>query len=186
MFGIVTILEGEPGDQVKRLWNDLAASCGADTVGGFNLPHFSYHVADDYNRESVRALLERLASLTEQFTVPAAGLAFNTGPNTILYINMVRTPPLSTLHDAIWDDATTAGTGVEMRYHRDVWLPHVTLSYAPSVLGVLPHLAGILREGKLPRKIPINNLALIEETGTGHEIRIRVTLQSRRGARETP
>ena len=177
MFGIVTILEGQPGAQVKKLWSDLSARYGADAVKGLSIPHLTYQAADDYDKELVEALLERVAANTQEFTAPAAGLGVIHRDSTLLFINLVRTPALSALHEDLWDDATAAGSGVVPFYSHGLWFPHVTLADQPSLLDKVPDIAAALGAGRLPRDIPINNLALIEETRTGHELRFRVSLR---------
>ena len=180
MYGIVTIVEDEWGDLVRKMWADLKSSRGSECVEGFSLPHFTYHVADDYDMASVERMLEKLASNTQEFDVPCGGLAVHPGNECIVYINMVRSPALTGLQDALWDEATEAGINVEMRYHRDEWLPHVTVAYDPKVTSALPQLAAAFEKGEMPDNIPANNLAVIEEVSTGHEIRFRVGLQNRR------
>ena len=176
MFGIVTVLEGERGDQVRSLWAELAAAQGPEVTRGHSLPHLTYHVADEYDREAVRALLERLASTTPAFSVRAAGLGFVAREHFVVWLNAVRSPPLTALHEALWDEATAAGTGVYERYGRDTWFPHTTLGDGDLMREALPQLERALHEGRLPETIAVDNLALIEEVASGHELVFRFPL----------
>ena len=176
MFGIVTLLDGERGDQVRSLWAELATAHGPEVMGEQNLPHLTYHVADEYDREAVRALLERLAAATPAFAVRAAGLGFVAREHFVVWLNAVRSPPLTALHEALWDDATAAGTGVYERYGNETWFPHATLGDGDLMRAALPELAQALRDGRLPETIAIDNLALIEEVTGGHELIFRFSL----------
>ena len=107
MYGIVTQIEGALGERIKGLWEDLASRYGADAVAGFNMPHFSYHIADDYDLEPAKALLDRVAASTPAFEVQTAGLGVLVHPGPLVFINVVRTPALSAVHAALWDEAAT-------------------------------------------------------------------------------
>ncbi|MFQ6019555.1 MAG: hypothetical protein ACE5KW_02240 [Dehalococcoidia bacterium] len=179
MFGIVTVLEGEPEEQVRALWSELRAAFGADLVKGLNLPHLSFHVADRYEEELARALLKRVGGTTEEFSVPTPALVFVAGEFTGVGLIAMRTPALSALHDALWGEATRAATGVVMRYERDQWQPGIALCGGDTIVEASPLLVRALGEGRLPARLPINNLALIEETATGHELVFKARLRAR-------
>lgn len=180
MYGIVTIVDGERGAQIRRVWADLARRYGDDAIEGFNLPHLSYHVADDYDREAISALLQRLAAETKAFRVPARGLGvIPSRAARVLFISVVRTPGLSALHEALWDGATAVATNTVEHYGRNSWFPHVTLTDRAVALDSMGKLADAMGDGRLPSEIAIDNLALIEETDEGHEVRLRVDLRRR-------
>ncbi len=177
MYGIVTIIEGQAGRQVHALWQQWREQFGEQAVQGMSVPHVSYHVADDYDLDAVRALFEGLATHTRAFEVRAAGVAFIAGANgDVVWINVARSPAMNDLHEALWDGATAAGADVEMRYESTTWFPHVTLTYQAQVLEDAPELASAMRDGRLPRAIVVDNLALIEETDEGHDVVLRVPL----------
>ena len=177
MYGIVTIIEGEAGRQVHALWRQWREQFGARAVQGTSVPHVSYHVAAGYDLDAVPALFEGLAAQTRAFEVRAAGVAFLAGADgDVVWINVARSPALNDLHEALWDRATAAGTDVETRHESTTWFPHVTLTYQAQVIEDAPELASAMRDGRLPRAIVVDNLALIEETDEGHEVVLRVPL----------
>ena len=63
-----------------------------------------------------------------------------------------------------------------MRYHRDAWFPHATFADTPVVLDDIAQHVAALGAEILRAPLPIDNLALIEEVPSGHEIRLRVPL----------
>ena len=152
----------------------LADVYGTQSVKYSGVAHFSYHVADDYDLQAVRALLERAAASLTAFTVPVRGFGIVTGG---VWLNLTRTPVLSEIHASLWADAAAAGTGVEMRYHPGSWFPHVTLAQHDAILDEASVLASTFRAGKVPGEVCVDNLSVIEETATGHVIVFRVPLQ---------
>ena len=179
MYGIVTIVEGAEGAQITRAWEELRAKHGPEATRGHNLPHFSYHVADDYDLTALERLLTRLAGTYAAFDVRLAGIGtLGHGSHRIVYLNVVRSPALASLQDALWDAASAASTGVIDHYHRDVWSPHVTLGDHPILLEQFPELARHLGGAPVPDRFRVDNLAVIEEMPYGHEVRLRVSLQA--------
>jgi len=177
MYGIVTIVAGEPGMQIARAWEDLRAKHGPEATRGHNVPHVSYHVADDYDLAAVERLFARVAAEHAPFDVGMAGIGtMGHDGQRIVFLNVVRSPALASLQDVLWDGATSAGTGVIERYHRDIWAPHVTLGDHPILLERLPDLARRLGGGPVPDRFRVDNLALIEEMPYGHEVRLRASL----------
>ncbi len=173
MYGIVTIVEQEAAGQVHELRSLLSATYGADSVKYSNVPHLSYHVADEYDVNAVRSLLERVAAQSAAFTVPTLGLGF---VERVVFLNLARTPMLSEIHRSLWNDATKLGTNAVMRYHPDAWFPHVTLAEHDTILDHAGVLASAFRDSKVPHEVWISNLALIEETASGHEVVFQVQL----------
>lgn len=137
-------------------------------------------MADDYDFAAVERVFERIAREATPFDARVRGLATLAHDDArLVYLNVVRSPALTALQDALWDDATAAGTGVYDHYHRDVWFPHVTLGDQPLLLSAIPELARILEAEPRPESFRVDNLSLIEEMPYGHEVRIRVSLEAR-------
>ena len=177
MYGIVTIVEGAAGAHVERAWEALRTKHGPEATRGHNLPHVSYHVADDYDLAAVERLFDRISREVTPFDALIRGLSTLSHEETrLVYLSVVRSPALAALQDTLWDDATSAGTGVIDHYRRDVWFPHVTLGDNPLVLDAIPELARILEAEPRPESFRVDNLALIEEMPYGHETRLRVSL----------
>ena len=76
MYGIVTIVEGAVGARVEAVWASLRERHGADVTRGHNVPHVSFHVADDYDLAAVEQLLERVAARQRPFEAPLFGLGY--------------------------------------------------------------------------------------------------------------
>ena len=182
MYGIVTIVEGEQAKMIRDQWAALGREHGPESVKGLNVPHLSYHVAEAYDLDAASAVLTRLASTTDPFSIPTSGLGFISAPYTVTWINLTRTPALSNLHQLLWDEVGPAASGTVRRYHPERWFPHVTLSDTPVLLGEAQRLSHALLEGDRFRAIPMNNLAVVEEMESGHEVRFRVDVGAMDGS----
>lgn len=77
--GIVTLLEGEYRDRVMDLWKGIEEKFGIASSYAAPLPHFSYQVADTYQRKGLESALSKLAGEHSTFTVRTAGLGVFTG-----------------------------------------------------------------------------------------------------------
>ena len=177
MYEIVTIVEGDAGSQIERAWAELRAKHGPEATRGHNLPHVSYHVADDYDLAALERLFARLGSQRTPFDVPLWGLGTVSHESArIVFLNVGRSPEMTSLQDALWDEASAAGSGVIDRYRREIWFPHIMLGDHPILLERFPDLARRLGNALPPDRFRVDNLALIEEMPHGREVRLRVPL----------
>jgi 2'-5' RNA ligase len=180
VYGVVTLIEGRAGEQVHALWERLRSELGPQAIAEMTTPHMTYHVADSYDLARVRSLFERIAEERRTFEVgtPGIGLISRIGGG-VTFLNVSRTPELDELHGHLWDPCCTASEGqVYDRYRAATWMPHVTLSYAPEVQDAAGLLVEAMRAEALPRSVPIDNLAIIEDTGEGHRLTLRVPLRA--------
>lgn len=180
MYGIVTIVDGVAREQIEALWAELRADYGEAALAGFSLPHMTYHVADDYDLDALRALLERLAAAQPVFSAPMRTLAALVGEQdtggVVTSLAPTRTPQLSALHAALWEPASALGTNVVAHYAPEGWAPHVSLAYDPRILEAAPRIVAAMRAGQLPTTLEVDNLSVIEEQPYGHDRVIEVPL----------
>ena len=76
MQGIVTLLDGEARDRICELWEELRRDFGVSGIHAKRFPHFSFHVAEEYDLAELRAELERMAGPRGDFPCSAAGSGF--------------------------------------------------------------------------------------------------------------
>ena len=50
MQGIVSLVDGEERERVEQLWSELRQDFGVRGIHTKRFPHFSYHVAEAYDR----------------------------------------------------------------------------------------------------------------------------------------
>src|SRR6266581_4237430 len=121
MHGIVSLLDNDHNQLIKELWADLEREFSVDGVYVTPYPHFSYHVAQAYDVDKIEIVLQRITSNITTFKVRTSGLGVFTVASPVLYIPVVRSQELTQLHEELWQETSTASSGVVEYYHPDQW-----------------------------------------------------------------
>jgi 2'-5' RNA ligase len=173
MLGIVSLLDGEARDRIEQLWEELRRDFGVRGKHSNRFPHFSYHVADEYDLTQLRSGLDQLAGAVRNFSVQASGLGIFTRKEPVIYLPVVRSYELQRIHEDVARLAAPLATGINEYYATEIWIPHVTIAEGDVDILVLPEIARRLGERNLRWEIPVTNLAVIRATETVQEICFR-------------
>ena len=173
MHGIVTLLDNDHYQLIEDLWAELERSFSVHGVYITPYPHFSYHVAQDYDLELVEPVLKRIASNFTPFKVKTSGLGIFTGASPVLYISIVRSVELAQLHEELWQEIATASSGVQEYYHPDQWMPHITIGSGDINKDNLSQIISFLANRDFHWEITVDNIAVIYDTGTKQELKTR-------------
>lgn len=176
MIGIVSLLDDIHYHYVENLWAELQQRFGVKGIYVTPYPHFSYHVADDYDIKRLEPILQRVASNQTSFQVRTSGLGIFTGEAPVLYIPVVRNPALTQLHELLWRELSNTGDGILEYYHPDHWIPHITIGFGDLHSDNLAHIVRYLNERTFSWQIMVNNLTFIGNSGTGQEVKYRYKL----------
>jgi len=103
MPGIVSLLDETHSTLVKEIWQELKTDCGLTGVLATPLPHFSWQVADGYQRNVLENIIQNIVATAKPLVVHATGLGFFTAESPVVYIPVVRSKQLSEFHEIIWD-----------------------------------------------------------------------------------
>src|ERR1044071_8269940 len=95
MQGVVTLLDDQHYARVEAIWEELGQKFDVRGMYVTPYPHFSFQVAEQYDESACESFLRDLAARTRPFRVRTAGLGIFTVASPILYISVVRSPPLS-------------------------------------------------------------------------------------------
>jgi 2'-5' RNA ligase len=162
VHGIVSLLDKDHEARVEALWDELSRDFGVSALlSRVPIPHFSYHVAEQYDVPKLEVALRTFAHVHRPFTVRCAGLALFTGHNPVLYIPIVRTDELSQVHRTLWPYASEAAQGMLEYYHPARWVPHITLAQGDITDATLPPLIGRWLAHSFAWEITIDNVSLI-------------------------
>ncbi len=173
MHGIVSLLDNDHNQLVEELWAELKQEFSVDGVYITPYPHFSYHVAQDYDVDKIEPVLQRITSNIKTFKVRTSGLGVFTGNSPVLYIPVARSLELTQLHEELWQEVATASSGVQQYYHPDQWMPHITIGFGDISKENLSQIIPFLAERDFNWEITVNNLALIYDMGTKQEMKSR-------------
>jgi 2'-5' RNA ligase len=173
MQGIVSLLDGEARDRIEQLWEELRRDFGVRGIHSKRFPHFSYHVADEYDLAKLRPELEQLAGAMRQFLARASGIGIFTRKEPVIYLPVVRSNELQNIHSGVARLAEPLATGINEYYAPDIWIPHITVAEGDVDILVLPEIVRRLGERNLRWELPVTNLAVIRATENVQEICFR-------------
>jgi hypothetical protein len=163
MHGIVTLLPEPYYSQVIAIWDELSERHGLTGIRVTPYPHFSWQIGQHYPSPQLEDTLRSIAVETSVQRVSTAGLGIFTGPSPVLYIPVVKTSALISLHHKIWERFSTFGVGISTYYNPTAWVPHISLAYldlTPANIGLVLH---DIVDRNFTWDMRIDNIAYIDE-----------------------
>jgi 2'-5' RNA ligase len=179
---VVSLLDREHCRLVEELWRRLRDRFGLRGVDRAPFPHVTYVVAESGDRAMLESRLASLAGSRHSFTLLATGLGVFPGDDPVLYVPVVRSASLSSIHSAIEAAHADGGGAVLEHYRSDRWLPHITLAWGDVDADILAAAVGELAGTPIDWPVSIDNLTLVDpEPGDGEGLRLqRFALNPRR------
>jgi len=173
MHGLVSLLPQPFYHEVELLWDELERECGLVGVRQTPFPHFSWTVSERVNESALQAALNRLAHQMKPFTISTAGVGIFPGDKPVVFIRVVKSPALFSLHEAILAAVREPlGGALNPLYEPDVWVPHITLALEDVTEVNLGAIVRLLAGRDLHWKMQIDNLAFIlHRPGTSGEMK---------------
>src|SRR3712207_5699972 len=98
MQGVVSLLDDQHYARVEAIWEELGQKFDVRGMYVTAYPHFSYQVAERFEAEACGEALRRVAERTRPFRIRTGGLGIFTVASPILYVPIVRSPQLTSLH----------------------------------------------------------------------------------------
>lgn len=142
--GIVAILDDITQQRIRDLWTEFEDIFGVHGVSITPYPHFSFHVADNYDGALLDEL-EALVPMVSPMTFKTAGLGIFTGAVPVMHLNVVRHGALSRLHKALHSIGNKYGQSNMDYYAPNNWLPHITLAQGDFSLAQIPQALELLQ-----------------------------------------
>lgn len=176
MNGVVSILDEIHYARVEALWQEFEARFGVHGVYRTPVPHFSYHVAENYETNNLEQLLREVARRTSPFRIKTNGLGIFTGVDPVLYIPVIRTSALTNLHQQLWQPLSDISDNAQLHYHPDNWRPHITLTHRDVDHDLLPQVVRLLSERLFLWDVVVDNLAVLDNSEEIHTVRFRFPL----------
>ena len=168
MPGIVSLLDDQHTELVEKLWAEMAHRFGVGNSAAAFVPHFSYHVAENYDLDRLVGILERVAEETAVFTTQAEGTAIFPSEMNVIYIPVVRNLALTQLHERVWTAVTPHSRGSNKHYAPASWIPHITLAHGDITRENLGPILTWLHSQSISWTIPVDNLVVLEEVNGRH------------------
>lgn len=177
MHGIVSLLDNVTDHRIRVLWDELKHRFGVQQlVERVPFPHFSYQIAAAYDEDQLDDALRDFAARHAPFAVRTGGLGIFTGLDPVLVLTVVRSPELTRFQQELWQVVDGIGQGLGDYYHPDRWMPHITLAHFDLTPPRLGEIVAVLADRDFAWVIPVDNVALIWDTGKPHELGYRFPL----------
>ncbi len=175
--GVVALLDEVHNAKVRAIWQDLEQVCGLTAIKETPFPHFTLHLAQDYDLDKLADRMVETAALIPPFRVRTNGLGVFTGALPVLFVPLVVTQELLDLHACLWRDAIALGSAVNPYYAPDTWVPHITLANKDVTPDRLECVANLLMRRAFQWEIEITELAIVcHQPGAVGEVYCQVTL----------
>jgi 2'-5' RNA ligase len=129
MYGVVSLLDETHAGLIRGIWQELQDNCGLTGIRVTPIPHFSWQVAEEYDRLGLESALRELALASEPFVVNTAGLGLFTGLNPVLFIPLVKDSHLIAFHRRVWEATLPFTVTPSLYYAPQAWVPHITLAH---------------------------------------------------------
>jgi 2'-5' RNA ligase len=127
MDGIVTTLPEPYTSKLLGIWNDIENEFGFNGVKATPIPHFTWHVAADYNLAKVKNELKILIKDIKPFVVKTKGLSHFKKSTFVAYISIHKNKELTALHHKICEQLSIHSTDALDYYLPLSWVPHITI-----------------------------------------------------------
>jgi|WetSurMetagenome_2_1015567.scaffolds.fasta_scaffold19184_4 2'-5' RNA ligase len=162
MHGIVSLLPSPFNEEVRNIWKHLDDEFGLQGIKLTPFPHFSWQIGSYPLQELEKRMIE-VSREFSPFEIRTAGIGVFTGARPVIYIPVVKSPLLFSLHQMIWDKFSEVGEGVNHLYHPDRWTPHISLAYEDIKEYNIGDVMTWLAEQNVSWEMKIDNLAFIHE-----------------------
>lgn len=177
MHAVVSTLDEPSRERVEGLWEGIEHEFGIRLGYARPIPHFTWHVAEEYDWDRLGGLLARVGKRHAPFHVIANGIGLFTGRKLVVHVPIVRNDALNELHRDLWQALAPIGTGIVHHFHPELWIPHITLAHAGLTAEVLPHLVTWLADRSFKWDVGIDEIAVIQDHRHDQQLRDHVRLQ---------
>ncbi len=165
MIAIASLLDDKSTERVHELTEDLEEKFGLNGVKITPYPHLTLLTAEVADMDELKQYLELTCYETDKFKIRTTGLGVFPGKNPVVYIPVLRTPPLNRLHERLQADISEMSTEMGLFYNTNLWLPHITLALGDTTPEVLGPLFTYLCEYTFNWEITLDNLIILQKCG---------------------
>jgi 2'-5' RNA ligase len=158
---VASVLDPTQSSGNAAVWQTverISSECGIEANG---VLHFSWHVAEQYDTNRVRRVLEDVAGKYRAFEIYTAGLGLFTGVRPVLYLPVVKTQWMAQLHSDLWNALDPFAMETSLLYSPLHWMPHITLVYEESHPELVYKTAKQLMNVPLKMELTVDHFALI-------------------------
>ncbi len=165
VHALVALLDEDHTARVKEIWSLLEVHCGLRAINATPFPHFSFHIAQRYSLDDIDGRLHNLSETITPFSVRTTGLSIFTGPEPVVFVPLVASQNLLSVHQLLWDQTSGYGEHLSNHYRPGHWVPHITLANKDVNVENIACVAEHLVPRSFVWEIKISQLAVVCQTG---------------------
>jgi 2'-5' RNA ligase len=162
MHTIISELDPETSGIVRDLWEKLFNKCGLKGVYLAPTPHFTWLAADEFDIDQVKSVLHELVDQVQSFKLHTFGIGVFSGKEPVLYLPMVKSLEMISLHCQIWKHIAPLSEGLKQYYSPKIWVPHITLALKDLTQETLACAVNAIAFEQIELYVKVDNLAIAE------------------------
>lgn len=162
MYAIISELDPGSSATVSGLWFDLRRSCGLSAIYEVPTPHFTWLAAESMNVDKAAPILSQIADQASLMTLHTFGLGIFAGEKPVLYLPLVKTREMISLHEEIWDQVQPYAKEAKLYYSPKLWVPHITLALNDLTKESLACAVKAIAFESVELFVKVDNLAIAE------------------------
>jgi 2'-5' RNA ligase len=165
MIAIASLLDSKASERVSELTENLEKKFGLTGVKITPYPHLTVLTAEIPDMEELKEYLELTCLETRKITVRTTGLGVFPGPSPVIFVPVLRTPPLNDLHSRLHRDVAEMSTEMGVYYNPNLWLPHISLALGDTTPELLGPVLTFLGDYNFNWEITLDNLTIMQKCG---------------------
>jgi len=162
MIGVISELNPNTCQIVRDIWQHLHDECGLQGIYETPIPHFTWLLAEQFNREHTNKILKILVTKIQSFKLHTFGLGLFTGAEPVLYLPLVKSIEMINLHGQIWVQIAPLSQGLNKYYSPKIWVPHITIALNDLNKENLSCAINAIAFKQIELCVQVNNLAIAE------------------------
>lgn len=163
MHAVVSLLSPIFYGRVERIRETLKGHCALTGIRMTPYPHFSWQIAEEYDWNAMANSLPKIAREIAPFAIQTSGLGIFSGKSPVIYIPVIRTELLNTIHKRIWDELDKIAERPSPYYAPRDWMPHISLAYTDVSQENIGCAVDLLMPQNFNWQIEIKNICVIFE-----------------------
>lgn len=174
MYALISELNEPAAVHVMHLWRELNQRCGLEGIFNYPNPHFTWFSAEAVDVDRSIPILKMIAESAAPFEVQTSGIGLFPGDSPVLYLPVVKTNELISLHRLIWDQILPYAEEVNTFYSSATWVPHITLALRDLSAKNLPCALQVLAGNVQEMAVRVNSFSLVksENQTTGETLAV--------------
>lgn len=159
-IGIVSNLEDEPYQLVKRYWNHFERKFDSVAIQAYSHPHFTFQFALTHNIKELKKTFEEVTLKIKPFPIEVDGV--RRFDENAIYLKVEKTTGLLKIHQLIHGFLKERCNGLLEYYTPELWVPHVTLAMEDLTKNNFEKAWAELKDSEIKFRQRLHNVCMVK------------------------